>query len=125
MSDTAPTAEDMIKYGMYIDGKEVPGASGKTMESDDPYKRKPWAIVPDGSNDDIDAAVAAARKAFDTGPWGSMTATERARLLRKLGDIIARDAEELAQCECRDNGKLYREMLGQWQYLPEWFYYGR
>lgn len=123
MSDTAPTAEDMIKYDMYIDGKEVPSASGKTMESDDPYKGTSWAIVPDGNTDDVDAAVAAARRAFDTGPWGSMTATERARLLRKLGDIIARDAEELAKCECRDNGKLYREMLGQWQYLPEWFYY--
>ena len=93
------------------------------MESDDPFKGRAWAVVPDGNTADVDAAVAAARAAFDTGPWGKMTAMERGRLLRKLGDIIARDAEEIAQCECRDNGKLYREMLGQWQYLPEWFYY--
>ncbi|MAZ02182.1 MAG: carnitine dehydratase [Sneathiella sp.] len=108
---------------MYINGEMVPGLSGRTIKSDDPFKGEPWAVVPDGNNADVDAAVAAARQAFDSGPWSRMTAMERARLLRKLGDIIARDAEELARCECRDNGKLYREMLGQWQYLPEWFYY--
>uniref|UniRef100_UPI0034579B5C aldehyde dehydrogenase n=1 Tax=Sneathiella sp. TaxID=1964365 RepID=UPI0034579B5C len=116
-------AEGLKEYGMYINGKMVPSLSGRTMESDDPFKGRAWAVVPDGNTADVDAAVAAARAAFDTGPWGKMTAMERGRLLRKLGDIIARDAEEIAQCECRDNGKLYREMLGQWQYLPEWFYY--
>ncbi|MAL80778.1 MAG: carnitine dehydratase [Sneathiella sp.] len=123
MSDTAMAAEGLKEYGMYINGKMVPSLSGRTMESDDPFKGRAWAVVPDGNTADVDAAVAAARAAFDTGPWGKMTAMERGRLLRKLGDIIARDAEEIAQCECRDNGKLYREMLGQWQYLPEWFYY--
>ncbi|MEC9265332.1 MAG: aldehyde dehydrogenase [Alphaproteobacteria bacterium] len=117
------SVDSIAEYGLYIDGKEVPSASGRTMESEDPFTGKPWATVPDGNEDDVNAAVAAARAAFDTGPWGRMTATERGRLLRKLGDIIARDAAELAACESRDNGKLYREMLGQWQYLPEWFYY--
>ncbi|MBM0206244.1 aldehyde dehydrogenase [Micromonospora sp. STR1s_5] len=79
--------------------------------------------MPDGSEADVDRAVRAARLAFDKGPWGKLTATQRGALLRKLGDIIARDAEELATIESRDNGKLYREMLGQWKYIPEWFYY--
>lgn len=46
-------------------------------------------------------------------------ATERGKLLRRLGDLIARDAEKLARIETRDNGKLYKEMLGQLRYLPE------
>jgi aldehyde dehydrogenase (NAD+) len=83
----------------------------------------PWATIPDSNQDDANLAISAAREAFDNGPWGKMTGTQRAKLLRKLADIIARDAEELASCETRDNGKLYREMLGQWKYIPEFFYY--
>lgn len=108
-------------YAMHIGGGAVEAA--RTLESIDPFTGKTWAVVPNGSVEDVDQAVAAARRAFDIGPWGKMTATERARCLRKLGDIIARDAEELARCESRDNGKLYREMLGQWRYIPEFFYY--
>jgi (Z)-2-((N-methylformamido)methylene)-5-hydroxybutyrolactone dehydrogenase len=100
-------------YGMYINGESIVASNGRTMESLNPYSGKPWATVPDGSADDINRAVAAARKAFDSGPWSQMTATQRAALLRRLGDIIKRDAEDLARCESRDNGKLYGEMLGQ------------
>jgi acyl-CoA reductase-like NAD-dependent aldehyde dehydrogenase len=52
-----------------------------------------------------------------------MTASQRGALMRRLGDIVKRDAEVLARIESTDNGKLYREMLGQWQYLPEYYYY--
>lgn len=109
------------RYGLYIDGREMPAP--REMESINPYTGKVWAVVPDGTEADMDTAVAAARRAFDDGPWGKMTATQRGALMRKLGDIIARDAEELARIECADNGKLYREMLGQWKYIPEYFYY--
>ena len=108
-------------YGLYIDGREIPAA--QEMDSLNPYTGKVWAVVPDGSAADMDAAVAAARRAFDDGPWGKMTATQRGAMMRRLADIIARDAEELARIECNDNGKLYREMLGQWKYIPEYFYY--
>ncbi|WP_296470039.1 aldehyde dehydrogenase [Pigmentiphaga sp.] len=93
------------------------------MDSLNPYTQKVWARVNDGTVEDVDRAVKAARDAFENGPWSKMTATQRAELLRRLGDIIKRDAEELARIESTDNGKLYKEMLGQWQYLPEWFYY--
>jgi acyl-CoA reductase-like NAD-dependent aldehyde dehydrogenase len=109
------------EYGNWIDGKEEPIKAA--MESLNPYTQKVWARVAEGSKDDMDRAVKAARRAFDSGPWSEMTATERAELLRRLGDIIKRDAEELARIESTDNGKLYKEMLGQWQYLPQWFYY--
>ena len=123
MLDKVDQPSGLQAFGMYINGASVGASNGKIMESLNPYSGKPWATVPDGGREDINAAVAAARAAFDHGPWSEMTATQRAALLRKLGDIIKRDAEELARCESRDNGKLYREMLGQWQYIPEWFYY--
>ncbi len=109
------------EYGLFIDGKELPVT--RFMQSVNPYNGQPWATVPDGTEQDVDLAVAAARRAFDTGPWGKMTAQQRGALLRKLADIIKRDAEELARIESTDNGKLFREMLGQWQYLPEYYYY--
>jgi acyl-CoA reductase-like NAD-dependent aldehyde dehydrogenase len=109
------------RYGLYIDGQEIPAQ--RSMISLNPYTGEPWATVPDGTEADIDQAVAAARRAFDTGPWGKTTAAQRGALMRRLADIVKRDAEELARIESTDNGKLYREMLGQWQYLPEYFYY--
>ncbi|HET6605187.1 MAG TPA: aldehyde dehydrogenase, partial [Rhodopila sp.] len=57
------------------------------------------------------------------GPWPAMTATQRGALLRRLGDLIAENAEPLAQTEVRDNGKLISEMLGQTRYVPQWYYY--
>ncbi|MBV7484897.1 aldehyde dehydrogenase [Bordetella sp. BOR01] len=111
----------MREYGLFIDGQEVPASH--SMKSLNPYNGQPWAIVPDGTEEEVDHAVAAARRAFDTGPWGRMTAQQRGALMRSLADIIKRDAEELARIESTDNGKLYREMLGQWQYLPEYYYY--
>jgi len=118
---------DMMKdvavpeYGNWIDGREEPIKAA--MDSLNPYTQQVWARVAEGTAEDVDRAVRAARAAFETGPWAEMTATQRAALLRHLGDIVKRDAEELARIESTDNGKLYKEMLGQWQYLPEWFYY--
>jgi acyl-CoA reductase-like NAD-dependent aldehyde dehydrogenase len=111
----------ILTYGNFIDGQEH--AAAASMDSLNPFTGNPWARVPDSSVKDIDSAVASARRAFDSGPWAQLTAAQRGALLRRLGDIIARDAEELARIESTDNGKLYREMLGQWKYLPEYFYY--
>ncbi|AOK19267.1 carnitine dehydratase [Burkholderia cepacia] len=111
------------RVNMYIGGAWVESSSGKVLESIDPYRQKVWAVVPDASEDDVKSAVTAARDAFDNGPWRRTTPQQRAALMRKLGDLIARDAERMARIESSDNGKLYREMLGQWRYLPEWLYY--
>jgi acyl-CoA reductase-like NAD-dependent aldehyde dehydrogenase len=123
MIDTVVMAPTIATYGLQIDGEERSSVSGRTMESLNPYTGKAWAVIPNGNSQDVDLAVQAARRAFDSGPWSRLTATQRGALLRKLGDIIARDAEALAASESRDNGKLYREMLGQWKSLPDWFYY--
>ena len=110
------------EYQMTIGGAATGAASGRTYDSVDPYSGQPWARVPDAGPEDVDAAVAAARAALD-GPWGQLTATQRGKLLRRLGDLIAREAPRLAELETRDNGKLLREMAGQMAALPEWYYY--
>jgi aldehyde dehydrogenase (NAD+) len=107
---------------MVIDGRPAEAVSGRTYQTVDPYRIQPWATVADADGDDVDLAVTAARRAL-SGPWGGLTGFGRARLLRRLGDLIARDADALADVETRDSGKLLREMRGQLASIPEWFYY--
>jgi (Z)-2-((N-methylformamido)methylene)-5-hydroxybutyrolactone dehydrogenase len=113
---------ELGQYQLLIGGQLTAARSGRTYTSTDPFTRRPWAEVPDADAGDVDAAVAAARAAL-SGPWQALTATQRGKLLHRLGDLIARDAEKLAELETRDNGKLYREMVGQMAGLPEWYYY--
>jgi aldehyde dehydrogenase (NAD+) len=112
----------MKKHQMLIGGQWADPASGEWFESINPFTAQPWALVPKGSAADVDKAVEAAHKAF-YGDWRKMTATARGALLRKLGDLIAAEAERLAQIESTDNGKLIAEMRGQLNYIPQWFYY--
>jgi acyl-CoA reductase-like NAD-dependent aldehyde dehydrogenase len=112
----------MEHFNLYIDGEPVPSSSARTYDSLDPYTDEPWAQVADGTAEDVDRAVSAARAAL-TGPWGALTATERGELLRKLAELIARDADRLAELEVRDGGKLLREMSGQAKGLPAWYTY--
>jgi aldehyde dehydrogenase (NAD+) len=116
-------AEEVRHYQMLIGDKWVNARSGRTFESINPYTGKVWAILPEADESDVDAAVRAARNAFDEGPWGRMTGTERARLIRRFADVLAENAERLAVIESTDNGKLLREMQGQLKSLPEWYYY--
>jgi len=109
-------------YTLVIDGQHVEAAHGHRYDTVDPYLGTPWATAADADADDVDAAVAAARRAL-AGPWGQLTGFGRARLLRRLGDLIARDADRLADIETRDTGKLLREMRGQLGSIPDWFYY--
>jgi len=97
---------------LYIDGTFVPSRSGRTYQTLDPFVGQPWAQVADSTAEDVDRAVSAARTAL-SGPWGALTAPDRADLLRRLAELIADDAERLAEIEVRDGGKLLREMSGQ------------
>jgi (Z)-2-((N-methylformamido)methylene)-5-hydroxybutyrolactone dehydrogenase len=118
-----PRAEETRRYEMLVGGEWVEARSGKTFESVNPYTGRVWATAPEAGEEDVDRAVRAAREAFDEGPWGGMTGTERARLMRRLAELIAENAESLAVVETTDNGKLLREMGGQMKALPEWYYY--
>jgi (Z)-2-((N-methylformamido)methylene)-5-hydroxybutyrolactone dehydrogenase len=110
------------RFPMVIDGQRVDAASGRTYETIDPFRAQAWAISADGDAADVDRAVTAARQAL-AGPWANLTGFGRARLMRRLAEIIARDADALAEIETRDTGKLLREMRGQLASIPEWFYY--
>lgn len=112
-----------LQYRMYIDGAFADASDGRWFETVNPYTGEPWADVARGAEADVDRAVRAADRAFRTGPWAEMTATQRGALLRTLGDLIARDAERLAELEVRDNGKLFAEMSAQLKYVPQWFRY--
>jgi aldehyde dehydrogenase (NAD+) len=120
----APPAIGQIRqYRMLVGGQWVDDPSGRTFDSKNPYTGEVWAVVPEASEATVDTAVRAARHAFDEGPWGRMTGTDRARLMRRLADLITANAEDLAAVECTDNGKLIREMLGQLKQLPDWYHY--
>lgn len=111
------------QYKMFIGGEWTAAKSGEWFETFDPYAGKPWAMVARGGAAEVDAAVSAARDAFTSGEWPKLKPSQRGALLRRLGDLIARDAEKLAELEVRDNGKLLAEMGGQIRYLPQWYYY--
>ncbi|MER2535039.1 MAG: aldehyde dehydrogenase [Rhizobiaceae bacterium] len=113
----------MQDFQHYIDGTFVNPAGGDWFDSYNPYTGKPWARIARGNAADVELAVAAAERAFLAGPWATSTASERGALLRRIGDLVARDAERLAAIEVRDNGKLMAEMLAQLRYIPNWYHY--
>ncbi len=90
---------------MLIGGQWTEAVSGDTFETLNPSTGAVLARVSAGDSEDIKRAVAAARKAFESGPWPKMTASQRGRLLLKLADLIEQNAEELALLETLDNGK--------------------
>ena len=107
---TAQKSRELTAYKMYIGGEWVEAEDGATFESQNPYLSEPWAEVPEGSPDDVDRAVRAARGAFDRGEWPKTTGRERSKLLRRLSELVAKHADRLGEIETRDNGKLLREM---------------
>lgn len=96
---------------LLIDGKWRPSVSGKTFETVDPATNQVICRVAEGDAADIDLAVAAARRAFDSGPWSRMSGSERGRLIYKLADLVEKHQEELAALESLDNGKPYRDSI--------------
>ena len=90
---------------LFINGQWCDAASGKTFETPNPATGETLARVAEGDAEDINRAVRAARRAFEEGPWGRMTPSERGRIIWRIGDLILEHADELAQLESLDNGK--------------------
>ena len=90
---------------LFIDGRWVEAASGRTFETPNPATGETLATIAEGDAEDINRAVTAARRAFDDGPWGRMTPSDRGRIIWKIGDLILDHVDELAQLETLDNGK--------------------
>ena len=90
---------------LFINGQWCDAASGMTFETPNPATGETLARVAEGDAEDINRAVRAARRAFEEGPWGRMTPSERGRIIWRIGDLILEHADELAQLESLDNGK--------------------
>ncbi len=110
-------------YQTFIDGQWVDAASGRRFQTSNPYTGEAWAEIPQCDAQDVERAVTAAHRAFETGPWPKMTQTARGKLLRRIAGLIEQHADHLARIEVQDNGKLISEMSAQLKYLPEWYYY--
>ena len=93
-----------LKHNL-IGGKWVPAVSGKTLDVFNPADASVIARVPASEREDINRAVTAARRAFNSTPWRRMTPSERGRLVWRIGDLILEHADELAELESLDNGK--------------------
>jgi phenylacetaldehyde dehydrogenase len=92
-------------HKLLIDGKWVAAKSGETFSVEDPATEEVIAHVPAGDKADIDAAVAAARRAFEAGPWSRILPGDRSRMVWRLGDLLEQHADEFAELEALDNGK--------------------
>src|SRR6201988_1394390 len=92
-------------YQMYINGEWVASNSNKTFPVYDPASEEGLAQVPDANADDVTRAVAAAKTAFEDGPWATTTAQERGRILFRLADKIRQNTAKLAEIEARNCGK--------------------
>ncbi|OMO81518.1 hypothetical protein CCACVL1_12377 [Corchorus capsularis] len=96
-----------------INGQFVDAASGKTFPTYDPRNGEVIAQVAEGDEEDINRAVAAARKAFDEGPWPRMTAYERCKILLRFADLVEKNSKEIAALESWNSGKpYYSQSLG-------------
>ncbi|MDR3079605.1 MAG: aldehyde dehydrogenase family protein [Streptomyces sp.] len=94
---------------IHVDGEWREAASGADREILDPADATPFALVAEGDERDADAAVAAARRAFDEGSWPRTPAAERAALLHRVAALLVRDREELGLLESQDAGKTVEE----------------
>ena len=111
-------------YQMLIDGQWTDGTGTERIHTTNPFDGVDWATVPNAEAADVELAVQAARRAFDTGGWPQTPPSTRARLLRKLGDLIEEHADKLGETQVRENGKLIREVGSQTRALAgHCFYY--
>jgi aldehyde dehydrogenase (NAD+) len=95
--------------GIFIDNKWRAPEEGRTLEVIAPALGEAFTTIAAATKPDIDRAVAAARRALETGAWGRLAAAERGRLLSRMATVVADHAEELAQLEARDTGKPIRQ----------------
>ncbi|MFL5017242.1 MAG: aldehyde dehydrogenase [Rhizobium sp.] len=111
----------MRRFQHYIDGEFSDGEA--SYPSIDPASGAVWAEMPEAREGDVDRAVNAADKALYEGAWPKMTATQRGKLLYKLADLVAANAQVLAELETRDTGKIIRETSAQIAYVAEYYRY--
>ncbi|GGC33037.1 5-carboxymethyl-2-hydroxymuconate semialdehyde dehydrogenase [Brevibacterium sp. H602] len=110
---TTPPAGMPEKIRHYIGGEFVDSVDGDEFDVLNPVTNEPYIKAASGKKADIEAAVAAAKQAFDEGPWPRMLPRERARILNKIADIVESRKDELAAMESFDSGLPITQAKGQ------------
>jgi len=126
MSTTQPksgTAREIRTYGLYIDGSEVDASSGELIDVHNPATAEVVARIQHGSSEDVERAVASARRAFNSREWGGLDNRSCARLVNKLADAFEENLDELFQLETLNNGRPITETRAQMGRLPDFFRY--
>jgi len=111
----------MEHFKHYINGKFSSGS--ERFETINPANGMPWATFPSATEDESNLAIESAHKALYDSPWSSLTATQRGKLIHRLGDLISEYASELGDLETRDSGKLAVETRAQSNYVSDYYYY--
>lgn len=109
-------------YQMLIDGVWTDGTSGERLDSYNPFTREIWGTIPQASDGEVQNAIEAAHKAFQTS-WQHVNGRDRAILLNRLADLVDENAEELARIDSTDNGKVIRETRAQMRFVARNYRY--
>src|SRR6476646_10484025 len=107
------TIDTPVDRQMLVDGNDVEALSGERFSRESPAHDAVVSTYPQAAPEDVDRAVAAARRAFDEGPWRRMSGAERARVLVRVAELVRRDAEQLARLEALESGKPITQALGE------------
>lgn len=121
MTQGVPAAVRPVQH--FIGGEFVEGLTGQRFDTINPANQAVITTVAEGLTEDVDRAVKAARQAFAEGPWGRMKAAERARLLRRVGELIEKRGDEIARLEVLDTGLPIRQARGQAARAAQNFYF--
>jgi acyl-CoA reductase-like NAD-dependent aldehyde dehydrogenase len=120
---TAETLSQPATHGLFVDGQEVPGSSGETLDVLNPATGEVIARTAHGTAQDIDVAIRSARRAFEGKEWGGMDVRARARLVNKLADALEARLPELFRLETTTNGRPVNETRAQISRLADFFRY--
>ncbi len=108
---------------LFIDGQWVGAKSGDTRDIINPFNQEVIATVSEGSRNDAQLAIKAARKTFDQGDWANMPGLERGNIVFKIAELIRRDLDELAKLESLDTGKTLEESKADMDDIANVFQY--
>ncbi len=111
MTDARSLTPQLPAPKLLIDGQPVDPVEGGTLPVMNPATGQKICDVPSATGADVDKAVKAARRAFESGPWGRMDASERGKLIRKLSDLLWQRREEFALVESMNNGKTFKDAI--------------
>jgi len=114
---------DLPHYQLFIDGTWCDGATGQTMTSENPATGEDWAEFSCAAPEDVNRAVAAARRALEAPEWRDLSQTARGKLLYRLAELIEEYAETIGRVETTDSGKLLAETRNQTAYVGDYYRY--